>query len=196
MKKYLFIFTCAIFLFISACTINRIRTCDRFERRDIIASGKYYSIYRGNNTQLHYYVYDANGKTVLSERTDRPLRIDMLDDNIVDIVIGMGTGITEHKYYGVEEGVFSQVFTYVLCASDRLVAYIYIPPENPFEDRKVIVQDIFDPNLFHEEFQLDFSPNDTPVLEANFSADGSSLQLTYLSGEKEVEVTTLLRLSR
>lgn len=196
MKKYLCLFASVIFLLLSACSQNQIKVGEQYEHREIIASGKHYSIYKGNGTRLCYYIYDATGKTVLSERTDRPLKIDMLNDDIVDIEIGMGTGIIEHKYYGVEEGVFSQVFTYVLCNSDRLVAYIDVPTENPFEDRKVIVQDIFDKNLFYEEFQMDFSKNDTPVLDARFSSDGTSLQLTYLSGEKEVEMSTLLYLSR
>ncbi|MFR6298733.1 MAG: hypothetical protein ACLUML_05835 [Acutalibacteraceae bacterium] len=50
------------------------------------------------------------------------------------------------------------------------------------ENRKVVVQNIFDKSLFYEEFKLDFSNVDTPVIEAKFSKDGASLLLTYLSG--------------
>ena len=109
----------------------------------------------------------------------------MVNDDIVDIEIVMGTGITIHKYYGVEENVFSREFLYVLTNSDKLVAYIDVSKEKPFENRKIIVQDIFDKNSFCKEFQLDFSDVDTPVMEAMFSKDGTSLQLTYLSGEEQ-----------
>lgn len=106
----------------------------------------------------------------------------MISDDTIDIGIGMGTGITIHKYYNANENIFSGEFTNVLTNSDKLIAYIDVSKENPLENRKVVVQNIFDKSLFYEEFKLDFSNVDTPVIEAKFSKDGASLLLTYLSG--------------
>ena len=161
---------------------------------EIIDSGTYYRIYKENSNQVCYDIYNFDGEIVLSEKTDRPLEINMINDDIVDIKIGMGTGITIHKYYSVGENIFTQEFPYVLSNLDKLIAYIDVSKEKPFESRKVIVQNIFDKNLFHKEFQLDFSNVDTPVVEAKFSKDGESLQLTYLSGEDQTQISTVLDL--
>ena len=167
---------------------------DKDEQREIVDSGKYYCIYQEYITRVSYEIYDSQGKVVLSETTDRPLKINMVNDDTLDISIGFGTGIVSHQYYSVDKNVFSQEFLYVLSNSDELVAYIDIPEEKPFENRKVVVQNIFDKNIFYKDFQLEFSHVDTPVIDATFSKDGTALQLTYLSGEERTQTSTVLDL--
>ena len=196
MKKYLYLLVCVLFCFIFACSTYNNTVNNESEQTETIASGAYYRIYKGNINQVCYNIYNSEGEIVLSEKTDRPLEINMINDDIVDIEIGMGTGITIHKYYGVGENIFSQEFLYVLSNLDQLIAYIDVPKEKPLENRKVIVQNIFNKNLFYKEFQLDFSNVDTPVIEAKFSKDGESLQLTYLSGEEQTQISTMLDLIR
>ena len=194
MKKYLYLLVCVFFCFISACSPNKNVENSDPEQIEIIDSGTYYRIYKGNINQVCYDIYNTEGEIVLSEKTDRPLQINMINDDIIDIEIGMGTGITIHKYYGVGENIFSQEFQYVLSNLDKLIAYIDVQTEKPFENRKVIVQNIFDKRLFYKEIQLDFSNVDTPVIEALFSKDGTSLQLTYLSGEEQTQIAVTLDL--
>lgn len=190
MKKYLYLLVCIFFCFMSACSPYKNTVNNEPEQIEIIDSGTYYRIYKGNINQVCYDIYNSDGEIVLSEKTDRPLEINMINDDIIDIKIGMGTGITIHKYYSVGENIFSQQFSYVLSNSDQLIAYIDVPKEKPLENRKVIVQNIFDKSLFYKEFQLDFSNVDTPIIEADFSKDGASLQLTYLSGEEQTQIST------
>lgn len=166
------------------------------EQKEIIDSGKYYRIYKLNTNQTGYDIYNADGAIVLSEKTDRPLEVNMINDDIINIEIGMGTGIAIHTYYSVGENVFSQEFTYVLSNLDELIAYIDVSEENPLENRKIIVQNIFDKSLFYKEFQLDFSNVDTPVIEAKFSNDGRNLQLTYISGGNQMQNFAVLDLSQ
>lgn len=189
MKKYLYISLSVLFCFLTACS-----PYSNLTQMQIIDSGKYYRIYKENDNQVRYEIYNPEGKIALSEKTDRPIEINMIGDNIIDIEIGMGTGITIHKYYNANENIFSQDFTNVLSDSDKLIAYIDASKENPLENRKVIVQNIFDKSLFYKEFQLDFSNVDTPVIEAKFSKDGTSLQLTYLSGEDQTQISETLDL--
>lgn len=189
MKKYLYILLPVLFCFLTACS-----PYSNLKQTQIIDSGKYYRIYKENDNQVRYEIYNPEGKIALSKKTDRPIEINMIGDNIIDIGIGMGTGITIHKYYNANENIFSQDFTNVLSDSDKLIAYIDVPKENPLENRKVIVQNIFDKGLFYKEFQLDFSNVDTPVIEAKFSKDGTSLQLTYLSGEDQTQISETLDL--
>lgn len=194
MKKYLCLLVCVLFCFISACSPYKNTLNNETEQIEIVDSGTYYCIYKENINQVCYDIYNLEGKIVLSEKTDRPLEINMINDDIIDIEIGMGTGITMHKYYSVGENVFSQEFPYVLSNLDKLIAYIDVPKEKPVESRKVVVQNIFDKSLFYKEFQLDFSNIDTPVVEAEFSEDGASLQLTYLSGKEQTQISIILDL--
>lgn len=184
MKKYLYILLPVLFCFLTACS-----PYSNLKQTQIIDSGKYYRIYKENDNQVRYEIYNPEGKIALSEKTDRPIEINTIGGNIIDIGIGMGTGITIHKYYISEE------FTNVLTNSDKLIAYIDVSKENPLENRKVVVQNIFDKSLFYEEFKLDFSNVDTPVIEAKFSKDGASLLLTYLSGEKQTQTSEILDLT-
>ncbi len=177
----------------SFCVMPAFSTQNEPEQTENIETGTYYRIYKGDNSYLCYDVYNAEKETVLSEKTDRPLKISMINDNIIDIEIGMGTGIAIHTYYNVDKNVFSREFSYVLSVSDDLIAYIDVPEENPMNNRKVIVQNIFDKNLFYKEFELDFSDVDTPVVNATFSED--ALQLTYLSGETQTQTAVTLNLS-
>ena len=194
MKKFLYLLICVLLCFISGCASRKVVDMDKDEQREIVDSGKYYCIYQEYITRVSYEIYDSQGKVVLSETTDRPLKINMVNDDTLDISIGFGTGIVSHQYYSVDKNVFSQEFLYVLSNSDELVAYIDIPEEKPFENRKVVVQNIFDKNIFYKDFQLEFSHVDTPVIDATFSKDGTALQLTYLSGEERTQTSTVLDL--
>lgn len=196
MKKYLCLLVCIILCFMTACTPYKNNLNNEPEQIEIIDFGTYYRIYKEGINQVCYDIYNLKGEIVLSEKTDRPIEINMVNDDIIDIAIGMGTGITIHKYYSAGEDIFSPEFTYVLSNSDKLIAYIDVSNEKPLENRKVIVQNIFDKRLFYKEFQLDFSNVDTPVVEAKFLNDGAFLQLTYLSGEEQTQISAKLELSQ
>lgn len=190
MKKYLYISLSVLFCFLTACS-----PYSNLTQMQIIDFGKYYRIYKENDNQVRYEIYGLDGKIALSGKTDRPIGINTIGGDIIDIGIGMGSGITIHKYYNANENTFSEEFTNVLTNSDKLIAYIEVSKETPFENRKVVVQNIFDKNMFYKEFKLNFSNVDTPVIEAEFSKDGACLLLTYLSGEKQMQTSKILDLT-
>ena len=196
MKKYLYllllIFT--ITLFLSACSSDTDNTLEESERLELIDSGEYYRIHNTYLTHVRYDIYDKNGEIVMSDETDRPLRINMLCDDIVDIRIGIGTGVAVHKYYDAVKNIFSQEYCYVLTAKEDLVAFIDVPEKEPFKNRKVVVRNIFYKSLFYMEYYLDFSNVDTPVIDAEFSNDSTSLRLKFLSGESQTETFEILYL--
>lgn len=193
-KKYLCLIVCVLVSFLSACTPRKEAIAPASTNATVIDSGEYYRIYKENSTCVRYDIYDANGEIVLSEETDRPLKVTMLSENIVDIAVDMGTGIAAHKYYSVSKSAFSPEFSYVLSHSDNRITYLDVPKESPFDNRKVIVQDLFDKDSFRMEFSLDFAPIDTPVLDAAFSNDGTALQLSYLSKDEQQPISTVLQL--
>ncbi len=160
---------------------------------ELVESHQFYQIYK-NEFEFKYTVFDSQGEIALTDTTDRPLSISMLNDKTVDISISMGTGLIVHKYYDISQNVFSEDFSYVIASKDNLVAYIYVPEQGGFENRKLIVQNIFDKSVFLKDFVLDFSNIDIPVNEADFSEDLSILNVEYLSGEGKGPVSVDLNL--
>lgn len=190
MKKVVCLLIAISICVFSGCSVNR-------ENKNLIESAQYYSIFDGEiPAKVTYEIYDSNGKTVLSETTDRPLSITMIDENIVDISKGMGSGISIHKYYSVNEDEFSEDFSYVICSSKNMIAYINVTKENSLQDRTIVVQNIFDEEEYFKEFELDLSPVDTPVIEGNFNEDMSKINITYLCGESQEEVSQMLNLKQ
>lgn len=195
MKKYLYLIFCFLLGFLFLCS-----SCNSVhgDERQLIASGRHYCIYRNSNansegiTKICYNIYDSNGKSVLFEETARPLNITETEDGIINIKIGMGTGISIHKYYSVEKNLFSREFSYVVATENETVAYISIPEGGSFKDRKLVVQNIFDKELFYKEFQLDFSAVDTPVLNAEFTENGKNLHIAYLKGKENIQTEDIL----
>ena len=154
---------------------------------------QYYKIEEIELTKVRYYIYDYNGNVVLSEETDRPLNISMLGDNIVDIRIGMGTGLSLHNYYDVQNNRFSEEYSYVVASSGNLVAYIDISMEEPMLNRVLVVRDIFDKNVFYKSFGLDFSPTiDFPIESAKFSEGEETLDVVYMSERPPISLSITL----
>lgn len=180
--------------FLSACSAS-INYC-QLENPRTISSGEYHKIIEGDGFEYCYYIYNSDKEVVLKEKTyGKPPTIEMLNDDIIDIHIGMGTGVIIHKYYSVKRNAFSENFEYVIANSNELVAYINISDERqPFENRTVIVQDAFDKSVFFKEFKLNFSNVDTPVLNASFSKENTQLEITYLSGNNQTEISETINL--
>ena len=157
----------------------------------------YYKIEKIELTRVKYYIYDFDGNIVLSEETDRPLDISMLGGNIIDICIGMGTGISIHKYYDVQSNRFSEEYTYVAATSGNLVAYIDTSMEDPMTNRVLVVRDIFDKNTFYKSFGLDFSPTvHDPIESASFTDGEAELEVVYLSERPPVSLSITIPIRR
>lgn len=190
MKKVVCLLIAISICVFSGCSVNR-------ENKNSIESAQYYRIFDGEMpAEVTYKIYDSNGKTVLSETTDSALSITMLDENTVDINKSIGTGLAVHKYYSVTENEFSQEFSYVICSSKNMIAYINVPKENSLQDRTIVVQNIFDEEEYFKEFELNLSPVDTPVIEGNFNEYMSEINITYLCGESQEEVSQSLNLKQ
>ena len=149
------------------------------ESTEMVEGSKYYKIEKLLLSTVRYSIYDSNGTVVLCEETDRPLKISMLGEDIVDISIGWGTGIIVHKYYDVQNNRFSEEYSYVAASSGNLVAYI---EGSSLSDRALVVRDIFDESVFYKSFSLDFlSTEHHPIESATFTDGEAELNLVYLS---------------
>ena len=206
MKKYIALLLCLMtMLSLFSCnetdknkdTENDTAHTETLENDDATTDKQYYKIEEIELTKVRYYIYDSDGNTVLSDETDRPLDISMLGDHIVDICIGMGTGLRIHKYYDVQYNRFSEEYSYVAAASGNLVAYIDTSMEDPMTNRVLVVRDIFDKNTFYKSFGLDFSPTVHDPIETAIFTDGEAeLEVVYLSERPPVPLSITLPIRR
>jgi hypothetical protein len=137
----------------------------------IVEESRYYKVESIGVAKYRYTVYDADGRVAYTEETDKPVKISMIGEHIVDICIGMGTGIAIHKYYDVTNNRFSQEYSYVAAATEHLVAYI---GGESLNERKLMICDIFKPSnaSLYKAYSPDFSPAmHNPIIDARFSED-------------------------
>lgn len=113
---------------------------------------------------------------------------------MVDISIGYGSGIIEHRYYNIVTGCFSKSFYDVIASCEQLVAYLDSEKRDGVRYRKIIVENIFDGTLFYKEYELDFSGIIMPVDEASFDNNDSELKVKYFLGEEQLEKEIVLKL--
>ena len=160
----------------------------------IVESSEHYRIFTDCNNNTWYSINDSSGKNVLTEQVNGPISITMLNDDVVAISVGKGTGISEKKYYSISRNLLSQTYTYVIANYEELVAYIDISKQCPMENRKIVIQNIFDKQSMNKEFGLDFSTIDAPVVHAQFIESGTVLQIEYLSAPSDISKIAYLSL--
>ena len=155
----------------------------------IIYDEKHYKIIENGFFDYCYYIYDLDKDVVfMKENLNKVPSIEFANNEIIDVHIGFGTGLIQHQYYSITRDCMSRQFFYVSASYNELIAYLYVPDENSFENRKLIIRNIFDKNDFYKEVYLGFSSIITPIIDAEFINDGKQLQITYLTGESETEV--------
>lgn len=197
----LFLFSIVI---LSACsvlgdTLNNtevqnqiINTANISEKKpEVIEEADFYKITYADS-MYYYCLFDENHNVVKSDGPlNRKPEIIMVDDHLVRFTTQSGTGIGTQwgYYYDAEKDVFSRVLNSILDQNDGKVAYR--------SNGGVIVRDIFDKTKFYQEFSLfkePFAETVDPIVKGNFSQDGRSIEITYLSGDEYREVTEIVEL--
>lgn len=199
--SFKFLLICLIFVLLCSCSnskqsITGYPTNSTLSKSEIISDEKYYKIIKNGNFEFTYFIYDDKKKVVEETVTDNPLNIKLLNNNVVDVSIGKGTGLSEHHYYSVDRDTFSKNYFYVVAYNNEKIAYIDVPNDNAFENRRLVVRNVFDKSVYYQEYKIDFSKVDTPVICASFINNDSQLQITYLSGEQQTEITKVIDLTK
>ncbi len=168
-------------------------TSDDGDFGQIVDSADHYKIIRVGLGENEYHIYDRWGKEVLVEVTNRPLSISMIDQWVIEIRIGMGTGTSVSKYYDVQNDRFSEEYLDVVAASGNLLAYVDATQGNDANKGTLAVRDIFDKNGFFKTFSLDFSPREVmPISHAEFTEREMALELVYRNQDSEVNESVTL----
>lgn len=196
MKKTNILLLCLLLLFLTACSVPgnsnssmQLEEVDSDERR-LIDSGDYFKLYDDTLSET-YEIYNSQGELVRTETTDDPISITMLNETILDISIGKGTGIIQHTYYDAERNAFSDEFSYVICTDGELVAYIGLS-EDGADNKSLIVQNIFNKEIYYKEFKGAFDEADTYELssvDGEFSKDLSTLTVHYYQNNRQNQTT-------
>lgn len=186
MKKLNCIVMCLLLLLLTACSVSEnsnasiiTKNEDAIER-SLIESSDYYKLY-DNTLSETLEIYNSKGELVRTITTEEPISITMLNKSIIDISISKGTGLTKYTYYSVKLDDFSDDFSYVICASNELIAYVGISKDG-LDNKTLIVQNIFNENRYYKEFIGAFDQVDTYELSSmsgEFSQDFSTLTVHY-----------------
>lgn len=196
MKKANIILLCLLLLFLTACSVlensnNSLQLGENnSDERRLIDSGDYFKLYDNTLSEI-YEIYNSQGELVRTETTDDPISITMLNESVLDISIGKGTGITQHTYYDAERNVFSDEFSYVICTDGELVAYIGLS-EDKVNNKTLIVEDIFNKEIYYKEFKGAFDEVDTYELSSvggEFSEDFSKLTVRYYQRNQQNQIS-------
>ncbi len=149
-----------------------------------------------DNFLFYYWIFDANHDVA---KYDGPLnkypRITMVNDSLVKFILQAGTGISTQwgYYYDIAADSFSETFQCIYdesVANERLLAY--------GDKQKVVVRDIFDSEGYCREFTSFDKPISIvaePIVTAEFTVDGSSILITYMTDDNNRNVTEIMNLN-
>jgi len=145
------------------------------------------------NREYIYEIFNAHGELVKREGAlRRPPVIVYLDEFLLSIEFGVGTGTWMTQYYHITNDIFSETFESPIAIKYNKIAYVLVY-ENAY---KLIVRDIFDKSIYYERFNLKLSPVANPM-DALINIEhlyDNRLRVTYLSGEDYMEKSSIFQL--
>lgn len=153
---------------------------------EIIKENEYYQIIRSDSLIYCYFYNDDNEIIKVEGPMSKFPKVTIIENNLLRFTLQAGTGIEAQwgYYYDTDNMVFSEVFQGIFDESDGKVACVGI--------NKVIVSDIFDKSEYYKEFSdfsHSFSEAAAPITNVEFSEDGRSVKVSYLTGINYEEVT-------
>ncbi len=159
----------------------------------VITKNKYYLISQTAPFENEYSIFNQAGETVYKESVQsRPLRIEKLDEKILDVSVSFGTGTIRHRYYDTMNEKLSDEFWQVIATKDNMIAYIGNSGKQDtslgvsfLENRVLIIQNIFNKEDCYKELPLELKNEPMPIKYAEFSDDLTQLSLVYWNDNGE-----------
>ena len=159
---------------------------------EIITCNDFYELTKTNGL-YSYSLFDKEGNIAINvTNLSKEPRFLIMDNEIVRITTQAGTGIATQSgfFYDRKTNTKSQLYSCVFDQHNNLVAYV--------KDNKVIVQHIFEPNIFYQEistFRESFSIVVFQFVDVEFRDDGSSICVTYYSGDDYAHISETFMLT-
>lgn len=191
MKHKILIPILLVLVIITVCFLPLIFTNNKEHK--ILEETKHYKI-TYKDSMYYYYIFDKNNNIV---RTDGPLNIKpnimVIDDNLICFTLQSGTGIVTQwgYYYDINKNIFSQTFHSIYDQSNGKIAYGGL--------NKIIISDIFDSNKYYleiDKFDNPLAKVAAPILSVEFTNNGTSINVSYLTGSDYKETTQNVKLTQ
>lgn len=149
------------------------------DRPSVLEQTEFYKILKGQNDVYYYYIYYVNGKVAEEGGTTSKPVISLYEGKYVRRSKSVGINILTQKtrYFDVSQAVASQEFEGVFNEWQDLVVYA--------DQKKVIVQNIFDKKKYYREFSKfknQLSDTVTPFVDIEFVNSGKQIRVTYVTG--------------
>lgn len=141
----------------------------------ILETDVYFRITEAEEGEYRYKIYNTDGKEIkngVSYFTE-PL-IHYIDQETIEICIGVGTDTFYCVYYDIVNDRFSEQYESPVAAKYHRVAFLRYEGGERF----LVIKDMFDEENCYEEFALDFTKAISPIVNAVF-IDGDTLFITY-----------------
>jgi len=143
---------------------------------------------------IHYEVYNYGGEVVYSFTTSRTGWIKYFNDNILEVGVSVGTGTSQVRFYSMAEDKFSEYFLSPFFIKDEIIAEMRLVDDSYWA---LVVQDIFNPEVFFKAFTFDdFPSNMSPffsIISVEYMED-DTIKVTHYYGDDFTKKTVTLSL--
>ena len=165
------------------------------DKGEVLVSDKHFRIIRPDDLPswyLLYEIFNSYGELVKSFTVSRPSWVEYINETVLEIGISAGTGVRMVQFYSVVHDIFSDVFDTPFILKDEIIAYMV-----RYNDvLKLIVQDIFNPEVYYREFFFEeFMPMVRPSSSTNVEYIGDGrIRIMYLLDENSEYTSIVLEL--
>lgn len=152
----------------------------RQEQVEIIEADRYFKIIDIGDSNYQYIIYNKEKEVVRkAEHYGSIPIITYIDQDMIQILLLAGSDTFFCRYYDIDNDRFSESFESPITTKYKRIVY-YNYQKEPYG---VVVSDIFDKELFYQEYELDLALAVAPVNKAEF-LDENTLAIEYMSGSQ------------
>ena len=149
------------------------------EEGTIIEADKHFTIIDAGEQTYPYTIYNADGEVVKSEVCYRIAPwIHYIDQETIEIHIGVGTETFYCVYYDIINDRFSEQYESPVAAEYHKVAFL----DQRDDETVLVIRDMFDEKVFYKEFVRDFAAAVSPITYAVFRYE-DTLLITYMASD-------------
>lgn len=195
MKKALICFTCIIVITIVVFGVKNINRGKKVENNTTYEESnknKFVEVemYKEKEEILYKYtLFNSKGKNVYEETAlYREPHIERLENEIIKIGISAGSSVYQVRYFEPMNGKVSEIYYTPWDESNNKLIR--------FENRKIIIQDMFDKSNYYQEEELNMQDTADPnsaIKSAEF-LDANTVKVTYFSEDNNEKITKTIKL--
>jgi len=138
-----------------------------------------YTVYEEERIYSRYEIFGADGEIITSGQCDGSrTMLRQISDDIVEIDVHIGTGMSDIQYCDVERKIISDIYniTHPVLAFDDIIVY----GEEDGQKLKLTARDIFDAERYYEDFVID--SESYAKLTGLKAQKNSIIEVTYAEG--------------